>query len=160
MPGRTESTAMQAVTRHRLELAGVQLALLAAALHLLWGVPRGIVYLQVGRFPDPRPFLFVASAVAVAAAAIWLARGGPRRPLLAGLASMMVVYVAGYAWWHLGSHGGGLFPGLTPLQHEANPVVLLLDHLVNDPFILVTVVVEVVAFGALVVALLDPGDDG
>jgi hypothetical protein len=156
MSGRVESIPMEALTRDRLELAGVQLAVLAAALHLLWGVPRGLVYLRVGRYPDPRPFLFVASALAVAAAAVWLARGGPRRPLLAGLATMMVVYLLGYAWWHLGSHGGGLFPALTPLQHDANPVVLFVDHLRHDPFVLVTVVAEVGALGALLAALRVP----
>lgn len=150
---------MEALSRDRLELVGVQLALLAAALHLLWGVPRALVYLRVGRFPDPRPFLFVASAVAVAAAAVWLARGGPRRPLLAGLAAMMAVYLLGYAWWHLGSHGGGLFPGLTPLRHDTNPAALLVDHLANDLFGLVTVLAELGALGALAGALLARTDD-
>lgn len=150
---------MEALTRDRLELVGVQLALLAAALHLLWGVPRGVVYLRVGRFPDPRPFLFVASALAVGAAAVWLARAGPRKPLLAGIAAMMVVYLLGYAWWHLGSHGGGLFAGLEPLHHDVNPVRLFVAHLMNDPFVLVTVVVEVAALGAIGAALLGPALD-
>lgn len=153
IPGRPRQPAMAAITGDRLELVGVQFAVLAAALHLIWGVPRGIVYLQVGRFPDPRPFLFVASAIAVAAAAVWLARGGPRRPLVASIAAMMVVYLVGYAWWHLGSHGGALFSGLTPLRHDEHPVVLLAGHLAADPFVLVTVVAEVVSLGALLGAL-------
>lgn len=145
---------MAAVTRDHVELAGIQLALLAAALHLLWGVPRAFVYLRVGRFPDPRPFLFVASALAVAAAAVWLARGGPRGPLLVGLCEMMAVYLSGYAWWHLGSHGGGLFPGLTPLRHDAPPVELLVDHLLADSYVLLTTVAELGSLGALLGVLL------
>lgn len=145
---------MPGVGREELEFAGIMLAVVAGALHFVWGVPRGIVYLQAGRFPDPRPFLFVASALAIAGAAIWLARGGPRRPLLGGLAALMIVYLVGYAWWHLGSHGGALFGGLTPLRHEADPLTLFIDHLLADVFVFATVVVEVAALAALLGVLL------
>lgn len=145
---------MVAVRREALEFAGVMLAVVAGALHFVWGLPRGIVYLQAGRFPDPRPFLFVASALAIAGVAIWLARDGPRRPLLGGLAALMAVYLVGYGWWHLGSHGGALFGGLTPLRHETDPLTLFIDHLLADAFVLATVVVEVAAIAALLGALL------
>jgi hypothetical protein len=145
---------MATVGREEFEFAGVMLSVVAGALHFVWGMPRGIVYLQAGRFPDPRPFLFVASALAIAGGAIWLARDGPRRPLLGGLAALMVVYLVGYAWWHLGSHGGALFGGLTPLQHEVDPLTLFVDHLLADAFVFATVVVEVAAIAALLGALL------
>lgn len=145
---------MAGVGREEIELAGVMFAVVAGALHFVWGVPRGIVYLQAGRFPDPRPFLFVASALAIAGAAIWLARDGPRRPLLGGLAALMVVYLGGYAWWHLGSHGGALFGGLTPLRHEVDPLTLFVDHLTADAFVFATVVVELAALSLLLGVLV------
>lgn len=144
--------------RDRVEVAGVVLALVAGGLHLVWGAPRALVYVRAGTFPDPRPFLFVASAVAIAAAAVWLARGGPRGPLLAGLSALVAAYLVGYAAWHLGSHGGALLPGLSPLHHEGHPVLLLADHLAADAFVLVTTAVEVAALVALLAALLS--DDG
>ena len=139
--------------RDRVEVAGVVLALVAGGLHLVWGLPRALVYALAGTYPDPRPFLFVASAVAVAAAAVWLARGGPRRPLLGTLAAVVAAYLLGYAGWHLGSHGGALFPGLTPLRHGGSVVATLLDHLGADAFVLVTTVVEVAALAALLASL-------
>lgn len=144
--------------RDRVEFAGVVLALVAGGLHLIWGLPRALVYVRAGTFPDPRPFLFVASTVAVVVAAVWLARGGPRRPLLAALVALVGTYLVGYAGWHLGSHGGALFPGLTPLHHGGNVVLILADHLTSDAFVLVTTAVEVAALAALLAALLL--DDG
>lgn len=144
--------------RDRVEFAGVVMALVAGGLHLVWGLPRVLIYLRAGTIPDPRPFLFVASAVAIAGAAFWLARGGPRRPLLGGVSVVLVTYLLGYAGWHLGSHGGALFPGLTPLRHEGSAVTTLAEHLATDAFVLLTTAVELVALAALLAAIW-LGDD-
>jgi len=49
--------------RSGLRYAAGILALAVAAIHIYWGFPRLVLYIQVGRAPDPRPFLFVGSAV-------------------------------------------------------------------------------------------------
>ena len=51
------------MARSGLRYAAGAPALAVAAIHVYWGFPRLVLYLQVGRAPDPRPFLFVASAV-------------------------------------------------------------------------------------------------
>ena len=128
-------------------LVGAQLAGIAAAIHLWWGVPRLAVYLQVGSVVDPRPYLFVPSAFLLLVAATGLLVGVPARRLSALAISIMLTYLIGYTWWHLGDHGG-LIPG----GHAHNPVATVAAHLADDPLALVAVVAE--ALGSAVLAAL------
>lgn len=139
--------------REWLELAGVQLALVAAGLHLFWGVPRAFVYLRVGQLTDPRPFVFTLSAAAVVAAVVWLYRGGPERRLYAFLAAVMAVYLVGYAAWHLVGHPV-LDPagGVLVTYHPDDALAVLAGHLAGDRFALAAAVVEtgaILVFGML-----------
>lgn len=144
-------------TRDALRIAGVWTALVAAGLHLVWGAPRLVVYLGAGRLPDPRPLLFVLSALAVGAAALALYWGAPERPLFGFLVAVMVAYFLGYVAWHLAGHpivGPG---GITTHHHPDGPVAVLLAHLANSGFAQATVALEAVAVAALA-ALLWRGD--
>lgn len=129
---------------------GVQLALVAAALHFAWGLPRLVVYLGVGRMPDLRPPLFVLSALVVAAAAIALYRTDYERRAAAVLVAVMVAYLVGYAGWHVVGHpvlaSGG---GIRTAHHPDGPVASTIAHLRNDAYALVTALAEIGAVAAL-----------
>lgn len=136
-------------TRDVLRFVGVVAALVAAVLHLAWGAPRLVVYLGSGQLPDPRPLLFVLSALAVGAAALALYWGAPERPLFGFLVAVMAAYFLGYVAWHLAGHpimGPG---GVTTHHHPDGPVATVLSHLANSGFAQVTIFFEVVAVAAL-----------
>lgn len=119
---------MQTTTRRVLRLVGVQLAVVAASIHVWWGTPRALIYLRAGTAADPRPFLFLVSAAAVFAGVVALAAGyAPRRLYTLG-AAVMFLYSVGYVWWHLGGHGGAI-PGVAGYGH---PRLSNLDTLLSD----------------------------
>lgn len=145
---------MDASTRSILEFAGLTLSLIAGGLHLAWGGPRLVIYLQVGRLPDPRPAVFVLSAIGVAAAVLAMYYGAPERPVYGFLIGVMVVYLVGYVAWHLGGHpifGPG---GVQSNYHPVSPVEVIVDHLRNDLFALGSTVIEIGAIAALAVLLI------
>lgn len=142
--------------RQTVEFAGVTLALVAAGLHLVWGGPRLAVYISVGRLPDLRPALFVISSIAVVFAVIALYRGTPERPVYALLIGIMAVYIAGYIAWHLAGHPI-LGPGGVQLNyHPPDPVTVVVTHLQNDLFALVSMLVEISALVVLTLLLANP----
>ena len=123
------------------QFVGVQLALVSAGIHLWWGVPRLLVYLPIGSFADPRPYLFVLSGIAIFAGAVVLYFGGPPRVLYALGTGVMLAYVFGYAAWHLTGHGGFL-PGVTGYGHAENPLRVVWSHLADDPLAMAAMTVE------------------
>lgn len=131
-------------TEFGLGLAAANGAFVAGLIHLHWGLPRLLVYLPRGTVVDPRPYLFVPSALLLFAVGglVALDRAGRRVHLLG--AAVLLGYLAGYAWWHLTGHGG-----LTPVPHGGNPLFLVLDHLLGDPVALVAAVAELLGAGAL-----------
>ncbi|MFC7095866.1 hypothetical protein [Halobaculum marinum] len=139
-----------------LRVAGVQLGLIAIALHLYWGLPRAVVYLRAGTFADPRPYLFVVSGVALAVALLALYAVPERvsaRAVYAFAVAVLAVWIAGYVWWHLGGHGGAI-PGVKGYGHPdlANLDILLSDQHLFKPFDLATNATgagALVAFGTL-----------
>lgn len=133
----------------RYEVAGVTLALAAAGLHLVWGVPRLLVYLQLGRFTDLRPPLFVVSALIVVIAAIALYQSSSPRLTASVLIGVMVFYLGGYVAWHLLGHPIVVDGTLQSHYHPDNPVTVVVTHLQNDMFALATAIVELLAIGTL-----------
>jgi len=132
------------------KLVGVQLALVSAAIHLWWGVPRLLVYLPIASFADPRPYLFVVSGVAVFLGASLLALGGPPRILYALGIVAMLVYAVGYAAWHLAGHGG-IVPGVAGYGHDGHPLGEVVGHLAADPLALAAMVAELGAIACFAV---------
>ncbi|UIP00070.1 hypothetical protein Hbl1158_01475 [Halobaculum sp. CBA1158] len=126
-----------------LRVVGVQGALVSAAIHLIEGLPDLFVYLPLLSVRDPRPYLFVPSALLLVALATVIVRGARHRRLYSLSAGVLLAYTAGYAWWHLTDHGG-----LVPSHEVTNPVAQVLEHLVTDPLALVAYVAQVVGAAA------------
>lgn len=135
-----------------LRIVAVQAALVSAAIHLIEGLPRLFVYLPILSVRDPRPYLFVPSALLLIGLATLIVRGRRHRRLYSLSAGVLLAYTAGYAWWHLTDHGG-----LVPAHEVANPVGEVLGHLANDPVALVAFVVQLLGAAAfLVLFVADP----
>ncbi|MFC7135894.1 hypothetical protein [Halobaculum litoreum] len=127
-----------------LRVLAVQAALVSAAIHLIEGLPRLLVYLPIGSFADPRPYLFVPSALLLVGLATLIVRGARHRRLYSLTAGILLAYSAGYAWWHLTDHGG-----LVPSHEVTNPVGEVLAHLASDPIALVAFVAQGVGAACL-----------
>ncbi|ESP89550.1 hypothetical protein [Candidatus Halobonum tyrrellensis] len=137
---------------------GVQAAAASAAIHLIEGVPDLAVYLPILSVRDPRPYLFVPSALLLLGVAAAVLYGARDRRLYSLGAGVMGTYLVGYVWWHLTDHGG-----LVPAHDVANPVAEIAAHLVADPPALVafgTELLGVVAFLLLFVADPETGARG
>jgi hypothetical protein len=135
---------MNETTESTLYFLGVQGTLVSALVHLWLGVPLLLVYLPLWEFSDPRGYLFVPSALLllVVLAGLYLDRAV--RPLLALAVVILLGYVAGYVWWHLGDHGGAVPGGHT----HGSPLSLVVEHFVDDPVAFLAIVVELVGAGA------------
>jgi len=112
-------------------IVAVQAALLTAALHLLWALPRLSPAMLTESVADSRPFLFVPAAVLLMAIAVAVFRG--------------------YRYRRLSSLGGGTLAALLvgyPLYHGGDAA----DALATEPLAVAAVAVEaigVVAFAGL-----------
>ncbi|MFQ3476254.1 hypothetical protein HKK80_08330 [Halonotius sp. F2-221B] len=121
---------MQRVER-AVRIVAVQAALLTAALHLLWAVPRLSPAMLTESVADSRPFLFVPAAVLLIAVGVAVFRG--------------------YRYRRLSTLGGGTLAALLvgyPLYHGESAA----DALASEPLALAAVVVEavgIVAFAGL-----------
>lgn len=129
-----------------LRLIAVQSTLASVALHLLWGLPRAVIYFRTGTIADPRPYLFVVSGVALLAAVTALyfdAKHPTPTQIYAFCAGVLALYVVGYLWWHLGGHGG-LIPGVKGYGHPdlSNLGVLFSDAHLYRPLDLASMVVD------------------
>jgi len=112
-------------------IIAVQAALLTAALHLLWAVPRLSPAMFTESVADSRPFLFVPAAVLLIAVGVAVFRG--------------------YRYRRLSTLGGGTLATLLvgyPLYHGESAA----NALASEPLALAAVVVEavgIVAFAGL-----------
>ena len=122
----------ESATRY-LRLLGIQLALIVAAVHLYWGLPKLYIYARAGLVPDPRPPLFAASGLLILVGFVALYYGAPKRPIY-GLGILLSLgYFFGFVLWHLGGHGA-FIPGVEGFGHvHGNPISNVLAHLVGDP---------------------------
>lgn len=88
--------------RTALRVVAVQAALVSAAVHLLWALPR------LASPPDARPYLFVVAAVFTLAVAVGVFRAGEYRRLYALGAGTLATFVAGFLVQHRGNVFGAL----------------------------------------------------
>lgn len=112
-------------------LLAIQAALVAAAIHLLWAIPRLSVSLVLDPVADSRPFLFVPAAFLLVAISAALFRGYRYRRLSVLGGGTLAALFAGYLLW------------------ISEP---LLTALAGDPLALVSKLAELVgvaAFGLL-----------
>ncbi|SHH11071.1 hypothetical protein [Halobaculum gomorrense] len=139
-----------------LRVFGVQAALVSAAIHLFEGLPRLFVYLPRLSFRDPRPYLFVPSALLVVVLATLVVRGSHDRRLYSLSAGVLLTYSVGYTWWHLTDHGG-----LLPSHEVTDPVGEVIAHLAGDPIAFVSFAAQALGAAAfLVLFVADPRASG
>lgn len=131
-----------------LEPAAGLLALVVAAVHLYWGIPRFVAYASVGTMPDPRPLAFVLSGHAILGVITLVVLGAvdARRTYLPGMA-LMLAHLVGYAAWHtVLAHGATATAGATDSAHGhvhlGNAAPIVLEHLANSPLALVSKLTE------------------
>lgn len=143
-------------TRRWLEIGALQLAVIVAATHLYWGLPRLLRQPGYSTTVDPRPLVFVLAALVIGAGAIYVALGGRRAPVYALGIALLATLVAGYVWWHLAGHEGAL-PWVEAQAHhthdDTGPVETIVDHLLHDRLELVSKAAET-ALAAVLAALL------
>lgn len=134
-----------------LEAAGAGLAMVVAAIHLYWGMPRLLTYVVVGSLPDPRPPVFVLSALLIAVGVALAAAGAPRRPIyLAGIV-LVLTYLLGYVAWHTALAHGAFWPQAPGVHHrELGPLEVVLAHLATNRFELASKLAELALLAVLV----------
>lgn len=134
-----------------LRLLAVQTVVVSATIHLIVGLPDLVVSLSSGSFADPRPYLFVPSALLLFGLGTAIVHGLHDRRAYSLSAGVLLTYAVGYVWWHLTDHAG-----LAPAHEVTDPVGTIVAHLVGDPLALVAFVVEI--GGALALLALFVGD--
>ncbi|WP_254864116.1 hypothetical protein [Halovivax gelatinilyticus] len=140
--------------------AGVALVVAIAHLfHPTLGFPRLVEHLRLGTLYDPRPMLFTLSAVAIVAGVLLAYNGVRRQPLYVGGIVLIVAYLAGYGAWHTVLEHGGFWPHIEAHgHHDMGHAAVVVDHLLDDAWALVSKVVEA-ALLVLLVALLAIDDE-
>jgi len=108
-------------------LVAIQAALVVAAVHLIWALPRLSGSLLVNPVADSRPFLFIPAALLLVAIAAALFRGYRYRRLSALGGGTLAALLIGYLLWTSGS---------------------LLEALAADPLAVVSKLAELVGLTA------------
>jgi hypothetical protein len=90
---------MGATVERLCRLAAIQAALVVAAVHLLWAIPRFSVSLLLNPVDDARPFLFVPAGLLLVAISAALFRGYRYRRLSALGGGTLAALFCGYVLW-------------------------------------------------------------
>lgn len=152
--------------RRALRLLAGGSAMVVGLVHLAHptaGFPRFVQLVAIGHpLLEPRPIAFTLSGIAVVVGvlAVWNGFLGRREAQLGGMA-LMATFVVGYVLWHMTGHGAWwpAHPG-EAVFHPGNPLRVLLDHILIDPWALVATVAEVTTFGLLAYLHLGEGRTG
>ena len=148
-----------------LRAVAAALVFVTAAYHLWWGFPRSLVYARAFGAdipPDPRPFLFVALALALLAGPYLVTRDVvSMRTAYVGGSLLLVGSIAAWVTWHATGHGAFLVDGFSAPaagggghhHGQQNTVLLILDHFNTEPTEAAIKVVEAAAVGIFVTLL-------
>jgi hypothetical protein len=90
---------MQATIERLCRLTAIQAALVVAAVHLLWAIPRFSVSLLLSPVDDARPFVFVPTALLLVGISVALFRGHRYRRLSALGGGTLAALLVGYILW-------------------------------------------------------------
>ena len=152
-----ESRRLRGRVEANLGSIGAALAFLVAGIHLFHpsrGFPRLVTILLTGSpsllLNDPRPVVFVLSALAIVLGINLVLLGVARKPIYVLGMILVATYVVGYFAWHLSGHGGFL-PGREPLFHGLGPVEAVVAHLTTDRLAALSKLAEIALFAVLVV---------
>jgi len=131
------------------------IAVLVGALHFFHpthGFPRLVQYARFLVAPDPRPFAFTLSGLALfAGVALGVADIHRKKLYLLGSA-MMLTFLVGYGAWHTLLDHGAFWPGIESGTHtHDHPLVTISGHLFNDGYALLSKLLEVLLLGCLAV---------
>lgn len=142
------------------------LASITAIIHLFLGLTEVVQFVRTGHPPEFLSILFTISALAIIAGMLAFYRGAPRTPIYLFGILLMIVYIVGYIDWHIFETIESLL-GLEETGHdqghnhdhdhdhrhthedEESPLRLLIAHLIEDPFALVSKTAEVLLLPAL-----------
>ncbi|WP_336326713.1 DUF7546 family protein [Halovenus sp. HT40] len=147
------ATLRQQTSQHLLPItAGI--AVLVGALHFFHpthGFPRLVQYLQFWVAPDPRPFAFTLSGIAIFAGVGLGVADVHRKKLYALGIGMMLTFLLGYGAWHTVLGHGTFWPAIESNAHaDESPLVTISAHLFNDGYALASKLLELTLLGALV----------
>jgi hypothetical protein len=144
-------------TDTNLGYVGAALAYLVAGVHLFhpqYGVPRLVALFTTESLSllthDPRPVVFVLSALGILLGVTLTIANVARKRIYALGMALMTTYFIGYFAWHLTGHGGFL-PGRQPLYHGLHPIEAVISHLINNPLAAFSKLTEAVLFVVLAV---------
>lgn len=136
---------------------GAVLAYLVAGIHLFhpqYGVPRLVALFRTDSLSllthDPRPVVFVLSALGILLGITLTIANVARKRIYALGMALVATYFVGYFAWHLTGHGGFL-PGRQSLYHGLHPIEAVISHLVNNPIAAFSKLAEAVLFVVLAV---------
>lgn len=123
------------------------LVFISATVHLIVGVLGLYESLGLNEGTATLPVLFILAAlVAYALIGAYLTNRIAPIPAYAFGAVLMALYIVAFADWHAFGYADTLLPletiGLDPHYHDDPVVQILLDHLLNDPFALVSKIAE------------------
>lgn len=135
----------QQISRNRLPITAGMAGLVGVLhfFHPAHGFPRLLQYLQFWVAPDPRPFAFTLSGLAIFAG-IGLAIADIHRKKLYTLGiAMMLTFLLGYGAWHTLLGHGTFWPTIKSDGHaHVNPLVTIGGHLFNDGYALLSKILE------------------
>ncbi|MXR50302.1 hypothetical protein GRX03_01585 [Halovenus sp. WSH3] len=121
-------------------------AILVGALHFFHpthGFPRLVQYLQFLVAPDPRPFAFTLSGIALFAGVGLGITDTHRKKLYVLGIGLMLVYLLGYGAWHTVLGHGTFWPTIEANAHaDESALVTISAHLFNDGYALLSKLLE------------------
>lgn len=141
-----------------LRAVAAALVFVTAAYHLWWGFPRSLIYAQAfgtGIPPDPRPFLFVALALALLSGPYLVTRNiVSLRYAYVGGTVLLVGSIAAWVAWHATGHGAFLVDGLSAPgsggdgHSHGSTALLVLDHFNTEP---IEAAIKTIELGAVAI---------
>lgn len=145
------------VIDEHLGYVGAILACLVGGIHLFHlqrGFPRLVVLLSIGDLSllvnDPRPAVFVLSAIGIWLGITIVMWDTARKPVYVLGMLLIATYFFGYFAWHLTGHGGFL-PSRDPHYHGLHPVEAVVSHLAAYPVAALSKISEAALFVVLVI---------
>lgn len=150
-------------SRRGLQFAAAALALVVAGTHLLHPTLGGhalLVYAAVGQLGDPRPLLFAVGSFALLFGVVSGFNGFAGKPLYLGGIVVALAFALGFGVWHTVLDHGAFWPHIESRgSHGGNPIVIVLEHLLNDRIAMLSVIAEVGLVGCLSVLYYTTEED-
>lgn len=151
---------MDETTVGRLRYLAGGLALFTGVVHLLHPSQGGVallVYADAGYLGDPRPLAFTLGAFALISGVLLGYNGFAGRALYLGGGVVTGLFLLGFVVWHTLLDHGAFWPHLEPNVHGGNPLMVAVEHLLDDPLALVSKLSELALLAVLVTLLrVDP----